>query len=252
VKFGFFADPDRTRYCYLRLRRLKKAIADTNVLAALSAQLEVTVESGSLPRDKLAAIERQIDRLRATASSIWHRAAAPEVLAASLFAASKRAAAGPLAELFSRAPDVAALAPPVATWLDSGGLTLFKRLPPGSAFDQVGYHKAVFSGLRVVGVSIKNDARQIDDVLESMKTFARYTQSMYLALTPAVAAEYLAACAAVTSRWDGEALARRLQPLGVGLLMIEGDAVSPAVLAKTRAIDGESLTALTAAFGARA
>jgi len=39
-----------------------------------------------------------------------------------------------------------------APWLDSGGLTLFDRLPPGSAFDQVGYHKAAFSGLRAVGV----------------------------------------------------------------------------------------------------
>ena len=44
-----------------------------------------------------------------------------------------------------------------------------------------------------------------------MKPFARYTQSMQLALTPA----------------------------------------TPALLPKTRAIDGESLSALKAAFGAR-
>ncbi len=251
VKFGFFADPDRTRYCYLRLRRLKKAIADTNMLDALAAQLEVAVESSSSPRDKLAAIERQIESLRATSSSIWHQAPAPEVLAAALFAASKQAADGPLGELFSRAPTAAALAPPVATWLVSCGLTLFDRLPPGSGFDQVGYHKAAFSGLRVVGVGLKNDASQIDDALESMKPFARFTQSMHLALTPASAAEYLTACAVATGRWDGEALARRLQPLGVGLLVIEGDAVSPVVLPTTRVIDGESLTALMAAFGAR-
>jgi len=251
VKFGFFADPDRTRYCYLRLRRLKKAIADTTVLDALAAQLEVAVESGASPRDKMAAIEGQIDRLRATASSVWHQVPAAEVLAATLFAASKRAVAGPLAELFSRAPNAAVLVPPVETWLDSAGLTLFDRLPPGSGFDRVGYHKAAFSGLRVIGISIKNDASHIDDALESMKPFARYTQSMQLALTPAPAAEYLTACATATGRWDGEALARRLQPLGVGLLIIEGDAVSPAILPKTRAIDGESLTALMAAFGAR-
>jgi len=65
-------------------------------------------------------------------------------------------------------------------------------------------------------------------------------------------AEYLTACATATGRWDGEALARLLQALGVGLLMIEGDAVLPAVLPKTRAIrSGESLTALMAASGAR-
>jgi len=33
--------------------------------------------------------------------------------------------------------------------------------------------------------------------------------------------------------------------------VVEGDAVSPVVLPKTRAIDGESLNALMAAFGAR-
>ncbi len=251
MKFGFFADPDRTRYCYLRLRRLKNAIGDTNVLDALAAQLEIPVESSASPRDKLAAIEPQIDRLRATSTSIWHQAPAPEVLAAALFAASK-SADGPLGELFSRAPGPAALAPAVATWLDGAGLTLFNRLPPGTAFDLVGYHKAAFSGLRVVGVGIKNDASQIDDALEAMKPFARYTQAMQLAVTPAVAAEYLTACATATGRWDGGALARRLQPLGVGLLMIEGDAVSQAGLPRTRAIDGESLTALMAAFGARA
>ena len=117
-----------------------------------------------------------------------------------------------LAELFSRASDAAVLAPPGETWLVSGGLTLFARPPGGTAFERVGYHKAAFSGLRVVGISIKNDASHIDDTLQSMKAFARYTQSMQL---------------------------------------IEGDAVSPAILPKTRAIDGESLTALMAALGAR-
>jgi hypothetical protein len=101
--------------------------------------------------------------------------------------------------------------PPMETWLDSAGLTLFDRLPPGSGFDRVGYHKAAFSGLRVVGISIKNDAGHVDDALESMKPFARYTQTMQLAPTPATAA----------------------------------------LFSRTRAIDGESLTALMAAFGAR-
>ena len=111
----------------------------------------------SSPRARLAAIEHQIDRLRATSTSIWHQAPAPEVLAGSLFAASKHAD-GPLGELFSPAPSAAALAPTVATWLDATGLTL---------------------------------------------------------------------------------------------LMVEGDAVSQAVLPRTKAIDGESLTALMAAFGVR-
>jgi hypothetical protein len=36
--------------------------------------------------------------------------------------------------------------PPVETWLDSAGVTLFDRPPPGRGFDRVGYHKAAFSG----------------------------------------------------------------------------------------------------------
>jgi hypothetical protein len=59
-------------------------------------------------------------------------------------------------------------------------------------------HKAAYSGLRVVGISIKNDASQVDDTLESMKPFARNTQSMQLAVTPATAAECLTACATAT------------------------------------------------------
>jgi hypothetical protein len=60
--------------------------------------------------------------------------------------------------------------------------------------------------LRVVGISIKNDPGHVDDALESMKPFARYTQSMALALTPA----------------------------------------TPALLPETRAIDSESLNAFGA------
>lgn len=101
--------------------------------------------------------------------------------------------------------------PPLETRLGSAGLPLFDRLPPGSGFDRVGYHKAAFSGLRVVGVSIKNHASHADDAWESMKPFARYTRSMQLAPT----------------------------------------AATPALLPKTRAIDRESLTALMVAIGAR-
>ena len=212
VKFGFFADPDRTRYCYLRLRRLKKAIAETNMLDALAAELEVAVEPSPSPRDKMAAIERQIDRLRATGSSIWHQAPAPDVLAATLFAASKQAADGPLGELFSRASNAAALAPPVETWLDSAGLTLFDRLPPGRRL-----RPRRLSQSRLFRVARRRHQHQ-----ERRKPGRR--------------------CVGID-----EAL-RALHPIdAAGADTRDRGAVLP----KTRAIDGESLTALMAAFGAR-
>ena len=169
------------------------------------------------------------------------------MLAASLFAASKRSEDG-LSNLFSRARVAGALAPAVVMWLNGGGLTLYDALPPGTGFDFVGYRKGMLSGARVVGVAVKNDATEIDAALEGMKTFARYTEAMHLACTPAVAAEYLAARAAATGRWDAEALLRRLRSLGVGLLIVEGDAISQTLLAKTRPLDGKALEALVAAF----
>ena len=143
MKFGSFADLDRTRYGYLRLRRVPAACG-----------IDLTDPAAA---NRLAAIEQQIDRLRATSTSIWHQAPAPEVLAGSLFAASKHAD-GPLGELFSPAPSAAAGA------------------------------------------------------------------------------------------YGGDLVGRDGPHAG---LMVEGDAVSQAVLPKTRAIDGESLTALMAAFGVR-
>ena len=56
--------------------------------------------------------------------------------------------------------------------------------------------------------------------------------ALYLACSPALVAGYLAARAANSpgGRWDGEALRAKLQPSGLGLLVLEGDAVSQAVL----------------------
>ena len=60
VNFGFFVDPDTTRYAGLRLRRLKDAIKDPQVQEALVAELEATGAGG---KDKMPAIERRIEEL---------------------------------------------------------------------------------------------------------------------------------------------------------------------------------------------
>src|SRR4029077_19774560 len=74
VNFGFLPDQDTTRFCYLRLRRLKQAIKDPKVLEALVEELEV-------PGKGMAAIERRIEDLRGTKTSMWYGVPAPEVLA---------------------------------------------------------------------------------------------------------------------------------------------------------------------------
>jgi hypothetical protein len=250
VKFGFFADQDRTRHCYLRLRRLKQALADARALDALLAELEIPAEKsgGGSARAKGAAIEQEIERLRASQTSAFRDVPAPEVLAATLFAASRRAGS-PIADLFSAARSDRPLVAAVTTWLHGAGLELYDQLPPGTGFDLVGYSKGMLSGARVVGFVVKNDAAEIDAALEHTRAFTKYTQSTYLACAPAVGAEYLAAHATASGRWDPEALARRLQSSGAGLLLVEGDAVAQAVLPAKRPVDGKALEALIAAFG---
>ncbi len=59
-----------------------------------------------------------------------------------------------------------------------------------------------------------------------MTTYADYAHEVYLACTPAMAAEYLRkhADSREAKRWDREAFDRKLQKLGVGMLLVEGDA----------------------------
>ena len=87
MHFGFFVDPDTTRYCGLRLRRLKEAIKDDKVQQALVEQLEV---AGATGKDKMAAIERRLEELRATQTSHWFEVPVGEILAASIFKAKSR------------------------------------------------------------------------------------------------------------------------------------------------------------------
>jgi hypothetical protein len=250
VKFGFFADLDRTRHCYLRLRRLKEALRDPGAVDALLAELEIPAEKagGGSTRAKLAAIEQEIDRLRASRTSAFLDVPAPEVLAALLFAASKRAGS-PVAGPFSAASGDRPVLAAVTTWLQGAGLELYDQLPPGTGFDLVGYSKGMLSGARVVGVIVKNDAAGIDAALERTEAFAKYTQSTYLACAPAVGAEYLASRATVTGRWHPDALARRLESSGAGLLLVEGDAVAQVLFPKKRPVDVRALESLIAAFG---
>ena len=249
VKFGFLTDPDRTRFSYLRLRRLKKALADTAVLDALVAEMGIhKAAPGGSRGAKLAAIEREIERLRGSRPSAWSGVPAPEVLGAFLFAASKKGAGpGPVADLFTPARDQREIATAVALWLKGTGLTLFDGLPRGTAFDFVGYQKGLLGAFHIVGVAIGNTAGQIDLPLQRMKAFEKLTESTYLACSPAVAAEYLSACATALGKWDADALNRRLREQGVGLLLVEGDAVAQALLPKTRKLDGQTLDSLRAA-----
>ena len=245
MKFGLFVDPDTTRYSGLRLRRLKQAIKDPKVLDALVEELEVA-DAGS---NKMTAIERRIEELRATKSSLWYEVAAPEVLAASIFRAKKLQ--GPsVDELFNRVTGVQPLAAPLATWLDLAGLTAHPGSAPGlGRANLIGYRgRSMIGGGHVVGIEATNDVNELGRALDEPTRERNNLTASYLACTPALVAELLWARTAISARWEADALRQKAQAGGFGLLLIEGDAVSRVVLPQERKLDAAKLAAITSAL----
>lgn len=245
VKFGLFVDPDTTRYSGLRLRRLKEAIKDPQVLDGLVEELEVSGAGGN----KMAAIERRIEELRATKSSLWYEVAAPEVLAASIFKAKQLQ--GPIVDrLFKRVARVQELAAPLATWVDLAGLTARPGRATGlGRANLIGYRgRSMIGGGHVVGIEATNDVNELGRALDEPKRERENLTASYLACTPALVAELLWARTAVTPRWEADALRKKVQAGGFGLLVIEGDAVSQVVLPQERKLDAAKLAAITSAL----
>lgn len=248
MKFGFFADQDTTRYCYLRLRRLKAAVKDARIVDALVETLEVSVADG---RAKMAAVENRIDDLRGTKGSLWFEVPAPEVLAASIFKA--RAVDEALVnDLFKAVPSVQDLSAPLVGWMDLAGLTPHQGGVPGTgAANIVGYRGGAFvSAPRVVGIAAINDVRQLERTLAEAAPSSELTHASYVACTPALAAAFLwtQSGAPGVARWDADALGRRLRKAGYGLLLVEGEAVAQAILPIERRPDKAMLQALAVAI----
>ena len=245
MHFGFFVDPDTTRYAGLRLRRLKEAIKDPRVQEALVVELEVT---GATGKDKMPAIERRIEELRRAKGSRWFEVPAPEVLAASIFKA--KAVAEIVDDLWKRVARVQDLAAPLGTWLDLAGLTPHVGGTPVTGHANIiGYRGGSFvSAMRVVTIEATNDASELARALEEMKGAKQHTSASYVACTPALVAEFLWARTSVAPRWDPDALAGPLRAAGFGLLLLEGEAVAQAILPQERRPDKARLGAIASAI----
>jgi len=248
VKFGLFVDQDTTRYCYLRLRRLKAAVKDAKVVDALVEELEV---SGATGKKRMPAVERRIEELRGTTNSVWHAVPAPEILAASIFRARERTG-GIVDALFSPVARVQDLAAPLVGWLNLASMRSFQGGVPGlGRANIVGYRGGQFlARTRIVGIEAINDVGQLERALDEMKGSEAHTHASYVACTPALAAEFLwaQATASTVPRWDAEALRRRLTDCGCGLLLVEGDAVAHALVPRERKPDTAMLTHLATAI----
>ena len=225
MKFGLFTDPDTTRFCGLRLRRLKEAIKDRAILDAVAPELDLPAGAA------LAAIEKRIDE-RAAAPGLWHDVPPPEVLAALIFKARGRAG-GAAERLFCQVASAQDLVAPLLVWMGVGGLTPYAgaAISAGQPY-VVGYRDGTFgSGGRLAGFAPVNDPLGARRALDDMRALRDRMSAFYLVCTPALVAEYQWSQAREAApRWDADALGGPLRKAGIGLLIVEGDALAQAII----------------------
>jgi hypothetical protein len=224
---------DEERYCYLRSSRLSQLYADPTVLDALVEQLDVpgklSVIRQLTEREKQEAIETQIDHFRRTPTSFWYGVPTYEVLAASIWRAEEFLRRRLIREIFSGVSQEEDLLHPVARWLSDRGHEPYMEVPLGRRrIDVLGYKKPAFAGSGwLTAVELKNEDAQFGRAIDQMGTFAEYAHVVYLACTPAFAAEHLERNAESrgVKHWDPKVLERKLTAGGFGLLIVERDLV---------------------------
>lgn len=218
------------RYCYIRSSKLMEYYSDPTVINALIEQLQVpgTAATHNLMTDeqKKVAIETQIEHFSQTPASFWYRVPAREILAASIW----RCGGDLLSQRVIRDKfyDVAReedLRRPVARWLQNRGEDAYMEIQLGRRrIDVLGYNKR---GPRLTAVELKNSDEEFRRGPDQMSSFAEYAHAVYLACTPAFAADYLERNAEhrAVNHWDPTLLDRKLRQGGFGLLIVERDAV---------------------------
>ena len=221
---------DDERYCYIRASKLTEYYSDPIVIDALMERLEVpgTVATHKMmrPQEKKAAIEAQIDHFSRTPASFWYSVPPREILAASIW----RCGGDFLSErvINDRFYDVAReedLRRPVARWLQSRGDEPYMEIQLGRRrIDVLGYSKR---GPRLTAVELKNSDEEFRRGPDQMGSFAEYAHVVYLACTPAFAADYLERNAEhrAVNHWDSTLLDRKLKQGGFGLVIVERDNV---------------------------
>lgn len=226
-----YVDKATRRHCYLPVASLEQLYKEPVVVDALIDALAVPGKPTTFRKlgadEKRAAIEQHVEHLRRLPTSPWLGAHALEVLAAGMYSA-RRVIGAPIVKYLFCVEREESLAAPVTEWLRQKGLSVVPEVPLGmNRVDLLGYKDTFWSGKQVVAVELKNDLQQLKRGVDQMTTYADYAQKVYLACTPDLAASYLAANASAehVPAWDGAVLARKLQKLSVGLLLVEGATV---------------------------
>lgn len=249
---------DSKLYCYLLGAYLKDLVQQPMALDALLDALDVPGKPPQLkrlaPAEKWRTIETHADYLTKSPTSLWRGVPPPEMIAAALW--RSRLADKHVNEIFCAVKKEKDLLLPAAAWLRETGLTPYAEVPCGTKrVDVLGVKKGgFFTSDRVVAVELKNDVDQLKRGLDQMTTFGEYAHHVWLACTPAMAAEYLDAHASARSvhHWDGDLLNRKMRDFGFGLLIFYGHSAMEVVRPKERRPTPEKAREVEAALKGRA
>jgi hypothetical protein len=271
MDFTRFNGSDSVRFAYLRPAVLQKALQNEKLLDTLVRDLDVPGKPAvlkALSRDeKVNAINVQIEHFRSTKTSVWSGVSAHEVFAAVIF--RSRMSDKYVSELFFNAKNERALLAPVSAWLRSKDLHVFEEVPMGACrVDVLGYRQRSFgerflrgglmgAGLgatsELVAIELKDDLAQMKRGLDQMATYGEYAHKVYLACTPFLAANFLDQHSegVKVKHWDPDMLNRKLEQVGVGLLLVEGDQVYEYREPRTRSPDARKLEEVALALKGR-
>lgn len=244
------ADED-SLWCYARVEALEKAIANPKVLDVVLLSCGAV---GTTDKLKKMPVEDKIDTItkalatRRTMKGAFHGVHELEQLAAMIYGldvpANVRNAVWP------KVSKEADLLKPVSKYFKDEGFEVFAEVPMGRARIDVLARKkgGWFSAQRLVGVELKNDLAQLKRGLDQMTTFADYTHQIYLACTPALAAEYVASHVhgRAVQVWDAEVLNEKLKRAGIGLLLVRGNDVAEVLEADDTGIREQKVKELEA------
>jgi hypothetical protein len=139
---------------------------------------------------------------------------------------------------------------PVAKWLKSLAYEPYMEIPMGlGRVDVVGYMKPSLSGSgRLAAVELKNNYDQFKRALNQAGTFAEYSNLVYIACTPAFAAEYLDRNERAVKHWDPAVLERKIVGGGFGLLIVERDQVFEVIKPAERAPQSSNFSSVVSAL----
>jgi len=243
-------EDEHERYCFARRECLQTALEQPKVLDALMVDLGVPGKPAAnrrLPAEKkVEAIAKEIAYRCDQPTSMWYEAAPLEVLAGELW--MSRLAATPRAELWPKVRKEADLLAPIAADLREQDMEVYAEIPMGrKRIDVLGHRqKGWFRSEKVWGVELKNELSQLKRGLDQMTTFAQYSTRIYLACTPALGAQFLAAHAKARGvmRWDPEILSAKLERAGIGLWLVEGNEVFEVLEAPDTDIDDPKMEEL--------